>query len=557
MNQATTSEIKTSSRIRSTSTITGILAVLFIGGALRLDAIGGQIVADDELHALRVAASRSYGFILSHFGHSDHCIPLTLFYKTTIDLGLISEWTMRAPVLLFGIFALLVCPWTVRKLFSQGTTITLTALLAISPTFIYYSRYARPYMIASAAAFVGILALFRWFQSSKETPPWIWVTCAILAPYFHLTTLPMMLMPPILLGFWAICKQGKAARSKLRGMLFASELIALGLVLLLGVPFFYDGANLSEKVGGGKIGLATIIGSTKLSFGTHVPWIVLPALFLLIWGVLTGFRKQQGFTVYLLLLGLTQVAATILVHPSQVNDPVIFLRYCLPCLFILLSFFACGIDELDGKIARITSSRLQGATALFVLTGLFLAGPIQRTYFHPNNWTNHAIYQYSYHPKAQGHLKPELSSEFYNFLRQQPRGSLRIVEAPWYPEWSRNVYGGYQEKHRQTMLVGFVGNLNKPREGELSPDLTRHFKNYVWLDDWDRMKERRIDFVILHKNLAQELPSGANVQPEPVTSPMTSWMTRYQSRYSTPFFEDSIIMVFDLRPSLSSALGTP
>ncbi len=74
-----------------------LLAVL-VGISLRLYQIHLQVIADDEWHSLHALMTGSYASIVSHFGSTDYCIPLTLFFKLAYDLYGLSEWIMLLPV---------------------------------------------------------------------------------------------------------------------------------------------------------------------------------------------------------------------------------------------------------------------------------------------------------------------------------------------------------------------------------------------------------------------------------------------------------------------------
>src|SRR5262249_6763676 len=145
----------------------GVLAI-GVGLALRLHQLGGQIVADDEWHALHAIRDLSYVDIARHFGDSDHCIPLTLLFKLLGDAFGLGQLMMRAPVLLAGALALLVFPLLVRKWMGLATAVVFAWLLAISPLHIFYSRFARPYSISLLLAFTGVMAFLAFWGSGDK-----------------------------------------------------------------------------------------------------------------------------------------------------------------------------------------------------------------------------------------------------------------------------------------------------------------------------------------------------------------------------------------------------
>ena len=58
------------------------------------------MAAGDELHAVRAALSMPISEILVTYLPSDHCIPLSAFYRALLDLGVrLDELHLRLPVL--------------------------------------------------------------------------------------------------------------------------------------------------------------------------------------------------------------------------------------------------------------------------------------------------------------------------------------------------------------------------------------------------------------------------------------------------------------------------
>ena len=68
-----------------------LLGAVLVGAALRAYQLPGQILVDDEWHALHKAIHSSYAEILTSFGAADHAIPITLYYKLATDTVGLSE----------------------------------------------------------------------------------------------------------------------------------------------------------------------------------------------------------------------------------------------------------------------------------------------------------------------------------------------------------------------------------------------------------------------------------------------------------------------------------
>jgi hypothetical protein len=142
-------------------------------------------------------------------------------------------------------------------------------------------------------------------------------------------------------------------------------------------------------------------------------------------------------------------------------------------------------------------------------------------------------------------LRPTGVPPFYRHLRETAApGSLLIAEAPWCFEWHRNPYPYFQQIHRQRMVIGFVVDPEQPPVGgELLPRQPgTAFRNFVHVADFPGLKERGVDFVVFHKDLAKALPrwrdrARALVDPAPA-------LRLYRSVCSAPTYEDDAMVVF-------------
>jgi hypothetical protein len=178
-------------------------------------------------------------------------------------------------------------------------------------------------------------------------------------------------------------------------------------------------------------------------------------------------------------------------------------------------------------------------------------GPLPTINYRPNNWTNHARFQYAYdrsNPHTLPyHREPASISAFYQDLARRPAGSLSLLEAPWYLDWGSNVYPSYQRVHRQWMMVGFVRDENDGSSGplfnELAPWLASGFRNFVHVGAHAEIVARGVDYVVFHRNLDTELPNPGR-RPRPS---VTAWIEEYRGRYGAPVYRDSSIVVFDVR----------
>ncbi|MCK5795013.1 MAG: hypothetical protein KAH12_09910, partial [Anaerolineales bacterium] len=81
----------------------------------RLYQLHGQILVDDEWHAVHKILNFGYLGIFADFGMADHCIPFTLLYEFLLNNFWISEFLMHLPSIAAGLLALLIVPLWLRR----------------------------------------------------------------------------------------------------------------------------------------------------------------------------------------------------------------------------------------------------------------------------------------------------------------------------------------------------------------------------------------------------------------------------------------------------------
>jgi hypothetical protein len=525
-----------------------ILAVL-VGAWLRLHQISEQIVADDEWHALHAALQMSCGQIVTHFGVSDHCIPLALYDRLLLLTVGLSELAMRLPVLAAGIGSLIVMPALLRPWLGRSELTAFTWLLAVSPLHIGFSRFARPYDITLLLTFAGVVAAWRWWSCGGPRWALLYLACAALAPWFHLSVLPLSVAP--LLVFGAAAAVSRTLTRRRAGLLLAvGGALAAALALLLGPPLLVDLPALTAKTRTpDEPGAHSWAWAAKLWSGTAEPGVLLALGAALLVGALVLARAQPRFVAYLLTVVGLQAAAVVAVRPGLVNYYSILARYLLIVLPAAAVFVAVAVGALEARARRWLAALPQGTLAVFTAAGLFWAGPLGLAYSGPNNWSNHHAYQHWY-PALQPRTFQRAAhdadrSGFYARLGVlAPAGSLRVVEAPWRSAWSRNTALALtQHLHRQWVCIGFVGEgQGQTRFSELARgDPRLRFRNFVHVGDSQALKARGVRLVIFHREPdPTDQPSG---EAFPDVGP---WIERYRRLHGRPLFEDERMAVFDL-----------
>ena len=528
----------------------GLLGAVAAGAAIRLDQIREQIVLDDEWHALHAILRFGYGRILTHFGWTDVCIPLAVFYKLVADTVGLSEMWMRLPVLLAGIGSLLLLPLMLRPWTGRAAATSLAWLLAVSPLHVFFSRFARPYAVSLLLVMVGGLAFARWWDDGRARWKALGIAGFVLGPWFHLAVLPVVIAT-IGLGLAAsAASRGRGARRPADVARLAAGVV-LGLAILIGLPLAVDHAALAYKAGRSALGAPVVEGALELIAGTaRGPLLSAIAVLGLAGGVVLA-RERPRLLALLAVMALAGPAAILLSRPVSVDQPIVAARYCLvvlPVMWLLVAVaLAHGEEWL--RVRRIPCPG--GTLTALAVAALLLAGPMPRIHARPNNWTNHGWFQYAADPSRLDWRCPKSVSPFYRQLAAQPPGSLRLLEAPWWHAWENVYYPCYQRIHGQHMAIGFVapperaGSPGLPRAAEvplLSSRPSFPFRNFIHVSDDAALRRRGIRYVILHKDLEREM----GVRSPDYRVDISPWIAYYGSVYGRPAYEDDSLIVFDV-----------
>jgi hypothetical protein len=532
-------------------------AAIAVGIALRFLQIEDQIIADDEWHSLHALLDNGYATIFTHFGISDHCIPLTLYDKLVSDTVGLSEWSMRAPMLLCGCLALVVLPWLFVDWLGAKNTLVFTWLLAISPLHVYFSRYARPYSIVFLLVVVGTAAFARWWSSGKIAWAIVFALCAILAPWFHMACLPFVVAPfacVLVLGMQRARRENRPLKSVLSrdvrpGFWWLAIAVAIGVGALIVPPLAIDWRSLAMRSGHYRFKVPSPADVYELSSGAQVPVLAFVAGVALLLGFVTLRRERRGLLAYFVIVPAAQIVALTISGPDKFDDAIVLVRYAFPMLAGFLWILVAGFEQLDALIRKEWKSAPPHAATICMCVALPLLGPIAQSYREPNNWTNAAMYQFNYSPRfermyATSVLGIRSLPEIYMRLSRIDDPDMRIVEAPWNYEWNANPFPVYQTVHEKKMLMGFVDDAREPPgPGELPfGDARFHFHNFVHVGDFDALRRKKVHFVFLHRDAAV----GPNRESEPRAAAVERWRLEYVERFGKPVFEDKTLSVFDL-----------
>ena len=163
-----------------------LVFLLTVAGAwLRLSHLGSKSLWLDEgaTVALARASWRHFWWVWWH-GEANLQSIYFLFMRGWIHLGHSESW-LRLPSALFGIASIPMLYVLARKFVAAGTAVAAAAILAFSPTHVYYSQEARSYTLA---ILLVLLSTYFFVQAveqcqRKDWARWMWL--GIAAFYTH------------------------------------------------------------------------------------------------------------------------------------------------------------------------------------------------------------------------------------------------------------------------------------------------------------------------------------------------------------------------------------
>ncbi|HEY8491403.1 MAG TPA: flippase activity-associated protein Agl23 [Dehalococcoidia bacterium] len=183
-------------RLRATRLeLAAYATVLLTAAILRFWDLGSRALHHDEsLHAqfswyfyqgLRAAISSFPDGAAGHaFYHHDPMMHGTfLFHVTAFTFLLLgdSDYTARVPAALFGTL-LVALPFLFRHRLGRVGAVAASAMLALSPTLLYFSRFARNDIWVAAFTLAMVIAIWRYLDEGR--PRWLSVLAGALALSF-------------------------------------------------------------------------------------------------------------------------------------------------------------------------------------------------------------------------------------------------------------------------------------------------------------------------------------------------------------------------------------
>jgi hypothetical protein len=493
----------------------GILALIFLAGvAARFYRVGEQILIDDEWHALNAVQHHDLGWIFTHFGISDHSIPLTLFYEMEYQLVGLSELLMRWPMLLAGCISVLLLPYLLRHWLKKPEHLVFAALLALSPVLIYYSRFARPYALLALLEVAALLMAWHWWQQRKTSQAAAWIILTVVCVWLNAPAAVMVAPPFFLFSILALANGVRHHNWRDLGHLLAVGIsTAIPLAALLGPPLITEPWAISGKGGQHYINAQTLPWAISLASGSGRAWVWISMTVLAILGSRVLLARDRAFARYLL-AAITMAALMLcLTGAAWAMHGNVFLRYLIGLLPLYLMFVTLGLVEATQWL--VSKSRAPSSTTGIILAALVVSlviqGPIPDWPIRINQFQTHQNYHFNYNwedniyiQHMAGWYRPE---DFYaEIAAEHEPAEAVIVVAPWNLASFANPMNLQQEVHRQKVLVGFVnGVCSEPFFGEITAGQPgMKFRNFVPLQDILDGK-RRADYLVLVRQYTSNL----------------------------------------------------
>jgi Dolichyl-phosphate-mannose-protein mannosyltransferase len=527
------------------SFLVGVTIATALAVWLRTYGIAGQVVLDDEWHAIHKLASSSYGGILGSFGFADHSIPLTVLYKAMAQVVGLDEWNMRALQVACGIALVPIAAWLAWRATRDAPAAALFAFLVSgAPFLVMWSRFARPYAITLLLTVLCLAALWCWrTRRSWQLGACVAVTAALSA-WLHPISGLYAAIGCLFIFFEDLSAAPDIHPRPSRSSLRLGIAVAGAMAFLLAAPLIKDGRSLTGKAGGDQPGLGTYESMLSIYWGGLPAWAFILACVLTAWGAIAMLRRDPRLGAFLMLLGVVPAAILTLLGAQWAHQGQNFGRYILPLQLILLFFGSVGAMSVARALVRRWPEAAAWTTAATLSVAYLYATPAIAQVATLGPWYAHLDYHWDYRYRwnvTRQHDRSFDPPEFYRKLGRMAPGSAPIIEAPFSFAAPANLLDYYASFHRQPETLGMIHDLclKGGRVGEPPPcDPRFRFRKFVFLDEVSSVKQSGARYLLL---LRERLHGRAFHENERCIEKLTSL-------YGAPVQIDARLAVFDLRP---------
>jgi hypothetical protein len=478
---------------------------------------------------------------------------------------LFSEMTFRAPVMVASLAAILLLPWLARPLYGSRVALLFAWLLALSPVLEIYGGMVRPYAFVALLAPAVTLVALRWRGSGRPAWGLAWAVLSALCLWFHLATAPLLVAPfGLLLLEKARARMRRGAPRDtalppLRDLAIAGAAAAL-LVAAFMVPLWESLRELYAAKGGiTRFSFELLPPIARLQAGTAVGDGAIAATFLfwslaVIGGAVLA-RRRPALVIYPVVVTLALWVGLAILQPIGMLHPIIFNRYLIGTLPLVLLLVAAGLDAaierleagIRGSATDPTERSSFGthAATVVVLVLLVASGPYGDAVFRRSSFQHNKDFIRFDQPR--GKVSADAIPAFYREVRTNGAAGS-IIEFPFRGGWAATrAHYVYQVAHRSPVIAA------EPYEWPCDERL--RLRNHVCSKP-ETMLLSPARYLVVHRDpLAEESAivggddSGNRYRPEEwVEFARTAGrVTRgLRRRFGPPFYRDDNMTVWDL-----------
>lgn len=479
-----------------------------LGVHLRLRGLASQPLFGDEYHTI-LAADQDYGTILTSFDAVGSHAALPFLQRLSLDLFGDGVVSFRLVAIVPGILTLLLAYPLLVPFVGLEAAALATALLAVSPMHVYYSRFGRAYALMVLLALL-LGASLRHVVSSPRPRRLAWgalVACATLLPWVHLSSAGFVAA----LGLCGLALALRQSRALALRMVSAFGLAAVlvGLLYLPLVGQVREYFRIMVPEGGplGWFGIPTLVAGGRVA---AVAWLVLVPL-----GAAVLWR-EHGRALAVAGAGLLGPLVFLVATQPRGMDYA-WSRYLLTALpFVAGLVAAAFLAFTRGLPERLRPVGLGLGAALL---GLQLAtGPLAEGGRGPFDNTYLAMHRL----EAFDEPWPD-APELYTQLAADPTVE-HVVEAPVILTRAALLYRSHARLHGKRVSIGWVGEQPRAVRGPPYVDLLS-----IGPED--------ADWVILHRDPGQEVRRYFSfvydqVWPRVERAADASFMRRHEAVYA-------------------------
>jgi hypothetical protein len=473
-------------------TAIAVAAAAGAGAILRVYHLPSQVPFGDELHAVRVVAAYPLREILTRWFESDPSPPLAACYSLLLGTGApLDETWLRLPLLLCGMASLLAIPLLLLRL-APRLAVPAAWLVALSPCLVLYSRIARPYMAVALLGFLAAVCFLAWWRRPAPLAAAGFVTSAGLAVWLFLGAAPFFASFFVWAAGAKLLRRGEGPRWR---SLFVLGLLLSGAIALFLVPAWSSFVELLRtKPTGSPPGLAPTLAALQLLAGARSPAPAVLFWVLVVAGAGALLRRSPAFATLSALAFCAQLVAMAMLAPVGLAHPVVFARYLLVALPLVLCCAAAGLVELADRSRRFGAAAGLAAPSVALLL-LVLGGPLVDRSLQTSSFLA-SEEMLGFHVPRSRMPAERVPSIYERLARELPPGA--VLEYTGSPTWSHlNHLIVYQEIHRRRVMFAPQDDNGLFAPGIALRNLVRPLP--------DAFSASAARYLVVHRHTAREL----------------------------------------------------